>query len=242
MKSPKEHYDSFLAEKYAWMLGDWKKKEEEQFTLFQTWGVRPDGNGIAWDLGAGNGLQSLALERLGFQVLAVDFSRDLLSEIVEREPDTRIRTLVSDIRDKNLYVGTPPELLICMGDTLTHLESASEVELLIRTWSDFLSGGNRLILAYRDLSYGTPGEKIGFNVRSEPDRIFSCILEFGRETTNVTDLFQEKSGDEWKLSLSSYNKLNLPIDRLLSFLEKNGFLVERREELQGMKILICKKS
>lgn len=242
MKSPKEHYDSFLSEKYAWMLGDWKEKEEEQFYLFQTWGLAPKGKGLAWDLGAGNGLQSLALERLGFDVLALDLSDQLLSEISIRKPDTKIRTKTIDIRNPELYRGEAPELLVCMGDTLPHLDSAPEVENLVSIWSSFLRPGSLLAIAYRDLSYGKQGNTLGFNVRSERDRIFSCILRFGEEKTEVTDIFQEWKDGAWVFSASSYNKLNLPLDRFLILLDRYGFSLKTEEEKKGMRYILAEKS
>ncbi|TGJ98304.1 methyltransferase domain-containing protein [Leptospira langatensis] len=241
MSSPKEHYESFLAKRYSWMLGDLSEKEKEHLSLFQSFGISPKSNSIAWDLGAGSGIQSIPLENLGFDVLAADFSQDLLEEIATRHPSTRIQTKVADIRSSALYQGEAPELLLCMGDTITHLESETEWEDLVRLWSSFLKPGSLLFLSYRDLSYGTPGEKMGFVVRDTGSEIFSCILSFGKEKTEVTDLFHYKNENKWDLAMSSYNKLVLPIDRILQTLSIHKFELQKREEKRGMHFLLLKR-
>lgn len=241
MQSPESHYENFLAEKYSWMLGDLSAKERDQLELCRSFEISPQGNGVAWDLGAGSGIQSIPLEELGFQVLAIDFSEKLLSEIKTRKPDTKIRTKVSDIRSRDLYQGVSPEILLCMGDTITHLESEKDWETAVSLWSSFLSPGSKLILGYRDLSYGKPGDKSIFVVRSEESRIFTCQLQFIRDNVEVTDIFHEKTDKGWSVTSSSYNKLILPIDDLIKTVSQKNFRLKRKDEKNGMKLLLFEK-
>ncbi|TGJ99589.1 class I SAM-dependent methyltransferase [Leptospira semungkisensis] len=242
MRSPKEHYESFLAKRYSWMLGDLSEKDKEHHSLFQSFGISPKSNSIAWDLGAGSGIQSIPLEDLGFRVLAIDFNQELLDEIPARKPGTLIQTKIADIRSTELYKGEAPEILLCMGDTITHLESEKEWEALVELWSSFLKPGSLLFLGYRDLSYGTPGEKTGFVVRAEESQIFSCILSFGKEKTEVTDVFHYKNENHWDMAMSSYNKLVLPIDRILQTLSIHKFELQKQDEKRGMRFLLLKRT
>ena len=75
MTTVRDHYDGVLAQHYSRMFGDFETKVDEQRALLERLGVtaRPSG-GLAVDLGCGSGFQSVALARLGFRVLAVDFS------------------------------------------------------------------------------------------------------------------------------------------------------------------------
>ncbi|MGJ4748317.1 class I SAM-dependent methyltransferase [Leptospira sp. SA-E8] len=241
MQSPESHYQNFLAEKYSWMLGDLSAKEKDQLEFFRSFEISPQTNGIAWDLGAGSGIQSIPLEELGFQVLAIDFSEKLLFEIKIRKPDTKIRTKVADIRSRELYQGVSPEILVCMGDTITHLESENDWENTANLWSSFLSSGSKLILGYRDLSYGKPGDKNIFVVRSEGSQIFTCQLQFTQDKVQVTDIFHEKSDTGWTVSSSSYNKLILPIDDIIGTLARKNFELKRKDEKNGMKFLLFEK-
>ncbi|TGL64036.1 class I SAM-dependent methyltransferase [Leptospira sarikeiensis] len=242
MNSPKSHYENFLAEKYSWMLGDLSLKEKDQLEIFRSFGISPKTNSIAWDLGAGSGIQSIPLEELGFQVFAIDFSSELLNEIKNRKPSTRIETKVFDIRSEELYMGTSPELLVCMGDTITHLESGSDWKSVVSLWSNFLSKGSRLLLGYRDLSYGKEGDRNIFVVKSEESKIFSCQLEFGKDKVKITDIFHERSEGIWKVSSSSYNKLILPVDSVLRYLSEKNFEPISKDEKNGMIFLLLEKS
>ncbi|PJZ68315.1 methyltransferase [Leptospira perolatii] len=241
MISPKQHYENFLSEKYAWMLGDLPEKEKEELELFESWGFSPQKNGYAWDLGSGNGVQSLPLAKLGFKVLAIDFSENLLNELKSRSKTDQIQTKVADIRDPTLYTGESPELLICMGDTLTHLESQMEVGDLLSTWASFLMDGAKLVLGYRDLSSGKDGDKIGFVVRSEREKIFSCLLTFATGIVEVTDIFHEWNGGSWNYQMSTYHKIVLPLDRMIESISKRGFALLHQKERNGMQILCFEK-
>ncbi|TGL36860.1 methyltransferase domain-containing protein [Leptospira koniambonensis] len=241
MQTSESHYKNFLAEKYSWMLGDLSSKEKEQLDVFRSFEISPKRNGVAWDLGAGSGIQSIPLEELGFQVLAIDFSDKLLSEIKLRKPDTKIRTKVADIRSRDLYQGVSPEVLLCMGDTITHLESEKDWDTTVSLWSSFLSTGSKLILGYRDLSYGKPGDKSIFVVRSEESQIFTCQLQFAQDKVDITDIFHEKTGKGWAVSSSSYNKLILPIDDLIKTISQKNFELKRKDEKNGMKFLLFEK-
>ncbi|EQA43970.1 methyltransferase domain protein [Leptospira broomii serovar Hurstbridge str. 5399] len=242
MQTPKIHYDTFLAEKYSWMLGDLEQREREEEERFRNWGISPKTNGLAWDLGAGNGIQSFPLAKLGFNVIAIDFSSDLLLQLEQRNLGLPIKTKPADFTSPSLYVGESPELLLCMGDTLTHLESLEQVQMVISLWSYFLKSGAQVILGYRDLSYGKPGEKTGFPVRAEKDRIFSCMLSFEEKKVLVTDLFHQWDGQQWNFSNSSYYKLILPLDQLSRMLTRSGFSLRKRYDEKGMKILLLFKN
>ncbi|EIE01384.1 class I SAM-dependent methyltransferase [Leptospira licerasiae] len=241
MQTPESHYENFLAEKYSWMLGDLSVREKDQLEVFRSFEIFPQGNGVAWDLGAGSGIQSIPLEDLGFQVLAIDLSEKLLSEIKARKPDTKIRTKVADIRSRELYQGVSPELLLCMGDTITHLGSEKDWEDTVSLWSSFLSPGSKLILGYRDLSYGKPGDQNIFVVRSEESKIFTCQLQFTQNKAEVTDIFHEKTDKGWTVSSSSYNKLILPLDDLIRTASRNNFKLAKKDEKNGMKFLLFEK-
>jgi len=78
MASVRDHYETVLSEHYSRMFGDFEAKVSEQHALLERLGVTASqGTARAVDLGCGTGFQSVALARLGFQVLAIDFSQQL---------------------------------------------------------------------------------------------------------------------------------------------------------------------
>jgi len=85
MVTVREHYDEVLSPYYSRIFGDFETKVGEQQTLLERLGTRAvHRDGIAVDLGCGSGFQSIALARLGFRVLAIDFCSRLVEELNER--------------------------------------------------------------------------------------------------------------------------------------------------------------
>src|SRR6185312_5464285 len=100
MTTVREHYDVLLAEHYSRMFGDFEVKAEEQRALLERLGVTAASPGaLAVDLGCGSGFQSVALARLGYRVLAVDFSGRLLDELTARTRGLAVEAVAGDIRD-----------------------------------------------------------------------------------------------------------------------------------------------
>src|SRR5690349_7289031 len=122
----KEHYDHHLGNFYAWMVGDFTQKQLEQQQYFVSHQIFPSANKIAFDLGAGHGLQTIALARLGFTVRAVDFNKQLLDELASRKENFPIEIFEQSIFSFLEATNEKPELIVCMGDTLTHFKTPEE--------------------------------------------------------------------------------------------------------------------
>src|SRR5262249_32641834 len=117
MATVRAHYDTLLAEHYSRLFGDFEAKVAEQRSLLERLGVpaRPAG-ALAVDLGCGSGFQTVALARLGFRVLAIDFSRRLLAELKERARGLPVEAIAGDIRDVSRLAPAGIEAAVCMGD------------------------------------------------------------------------------------------------------------------------------
>jgi methylase of polypeptide subunit release factors len=82
--SAKEHYDNHLGSLYSWMIGDFKTLVHRQKEEFATAGISERSSAVALDLGAGSGVQTVALSDMGYKVTAIDFNRSGFS-IVYRQ-------------------------------------------------------------------------------------------------------------------------------------------------------------
>src|SRR5690349_9348902 len=78
--SPAQHYEALLAEHYTWMSGGLEANVARNAAFFAQHGIARRGGGVAVDLGAGPGYQTVPLARAGFRVYAVDLSERLLAE------------------------------------------------------------------------------------------------------------------------------------------------------------------
>lgn len=68
MATVKEHYAEVLADVYSWMLGGFDHCTGKNLEFFQKYNLSPMRSGVAIDLGAGCGFQSIPLAQLGFTV------------------------------------------------------------------------------------------------------------------------------------------------------------------------------
>lgn len=93
-----DHYENHLSKFYSWMTGD-IEEGVKKFEIFLTENnITSKSNANAVDLGAGHGIQSIALKRAGFNVTAVDFSQTLLEELKLHPEASAIKTINKDIK------------------------------------------------------------------------------------------------------------------------------------------------
>lgn len=135
--------------------------------------------GLAIDLGAGSGFQSIPLAELGFSVVAVDFCEALLSELRDRAGNLPIRTIHDNILNFSKYVEEQAQVVVCMGDTLTHLESLDSVQSLLLSVEAVLAIDGKFILTFRDyVSVEPQGAQRFIPVQSDESTILTCFLEY----------------------------------------------------------------
>jgi SAM-dependent methyltransferase len=216
------------------MLGrSFEEKIAEQKALIEEalQGSRNVASGaLAVDLGCGPGYQSVALAQMGFNpVIAIDTSAALLDELRSRSADLPIQVVEDDLLHLGDYVDPHSvQVVACMGDTLTHLQSQDAVEDLLRSAFKALVPGGVFICTYRDLSHELYGLDRFIPVRSDDERAMTCFLEFDREeSVMVHDLVYVRESPSWHFEKSSYRKLRLPVEWLQGAMASIGFEVNR---------------
>lgn len=242
MPSVEEHYTRLLAPHYSWICGGAEGQLEAHRAFFARHAVQPGNGGVALDLGAGPGFQSIPLAELGFRVIAIDLSGDLLDELRRIAGDLPITTRQDDLRHFSRHSPGQVELIVCMGDTLTHLNTLREVKTLINRIARALASGGRLFLAFRDMSKAAEDLDRFIAVRSDADRIFTCFLEFEKRHVKVHDLVYIRSADQWALKKSYFRKLRIAKDWLETQILKSGLNLEHGDTEKGMTTIIARKS
>jgi hypothetical protein len=237
----KEHYERYLGNFYSWMVGDFGEKQQEQQNFFRNNNIQPNFSGVAIDLGCGHGLQAVSLANIGFSVHAVDFNPQLLTELKKRIETRDIGYTEAHLLEYLYAIRLKPELIVCMGDTLTHLSGPDQVEELISLSSQKLERGGKLILSYRELSSELTNEKRFIPVKSDEHRIHMCFLEYLPGYVKVFDILYELENGVWKQHVSWYPKLRIPVSLVLSLFEKHNLTLINQEIIGGLTYLIAGK-
>jgi SAM-dependent methyltransferase len=237
----KDHYKNHLHSYYSWIYGGHESKTSENLDFFNDHGIKPNSNGLALDLGCGSGFQSIPLADIGFEVKAIDFCGELLRELKEKSGARNISVIEADMTDFKRYAQFEPELVVCMGDTITHLDSLASVNSLLGNCHEILRRDGRLVLTFRDLTFELKDEKRFIPVQNGDGRIFTCFLEYFPDHVKVFDLVNEKDAGGWSQKIIWYNKLRISGDRIRSILSGAGFTNEFFNSQNGMITVICKK-
>ena len=236
-----EHYQNLLADRYSWMFGSFEQKAAEQEALFKRLSLHHDPKGQALDLGCGPGFQAIALARLGFEVTAIDFSERLLQELAQHSGSLPITSFEGDLRELGQFPNESYQVVVCMGDTLIHLPAKSDISTLFLEIKRVLKPGGKVIISFRDVSAELEGLDRFVPVKSDPDRIMTCVLEYELETVLVTDLFYERNQSGWSFHKSSYRKLRIAPIAVAEELRGAGLTVTFRDVIAGFQILAAVK-
>jgi SAM-dependent methyltransferase len=242
MPTSAAHYQALLGPIYSWMLGDLDAAFARSAAEIDDLPL-PLGRGVAVDLGAGLGLHSLPLARRGFDVVAIDNCQELLDELRARSGSLAIATHNADLVAFRAFVTGEPRVILCMGDTLTHLPHLSAVETLLQAAAESLRRGGVFAATFRD--YATralEGDQRFIPVRADDARILTCFLEYQDQQVIVHDLVHERENGRWRQSISSYCKLRLAPAWVASRLSAHGFSVKRDSLQNGMARIVATKN
>ncbi|KAJ1342545.1 hypothetical protein BSLG_002863 [Batrachochytrium salamandrivorans] len=237
LKQVRAHYEALLSEHYTWTFGGSAAKFKINYALLKELLEGTPGPHLHASLESAGytGFQTLPLLQLGYRVKAVDASEALLAELAHEAaavcPDavSRLQRVCGDILDSSNFIyeqeqedsrcsslpppavtASSPELIVCMGDTLTHLASIAEVNALLADAYAALVPGGRLIVQFRDLTQPLHG----------------------------TDRFIPGIG-AWELCKSWYKKLGLTSNYVSMLMQSHGFHVVLADNDGGMVLLMA---
>ena len=78
-------------------------------------------------------------------------------------------------------------------------------------------------------------------VRSDPERIMTCVLEYETDHVLVNDLIYVRQGDAWIFHKSAYRKLRLGVEPVLRELRELGFAVQRSQAAGALQAIVATK-
>jgi len=236
MASHVEHYEALLAPVYSWMIGGLPAATARAADQLQGWRVPMGPEVRVIDLGAGPGTHVLPLLENGCTVQAVDTSAPLLAELREHAPTTgNLETITGDLVEHIGQVRDTVDVVLCLGDTLTHLASVDQVEQLLKGVARVLRTGGVLLTSFRDLTGDPAGADRRFLlVRGDEQRILTCYLEHYPDHVRVHDIVHELGTAGWSMRVGAYDKLRLSPARVEQLMGCLGLSVERIDAGPGL--------
>jgi SAM-dependent methyltransferase len=242
MGSVQQHYDHHLGAIYGWMIGDFEAAKAAAREELRAAGISGGAGRTAIDLGAGPGAHAVVLADEGYAVSAIDTCAELLDELRANAGNRSIRCVHDDLLRWREYCEDPVHVVLCMGDTLTHLESPASVDALFASVAEALAPGGVFVATFRDYAgKALEGDARFIPVRQAKSRILTCFLEYGETAVTVHDLLHERTNGGWTLRVSSYPKLRLSPEWARSVLDRLGVAASIEPGPRGMIRLIARR-
>jgi 2-polyprenyl-3-methyl-5-hydroxy-6-metoxy-1,4-benzoquinol methylase len=234
MRSVQQHYAEHLGPVYSWMAGGVEVALERGTGELDALRLPEAAGSLAIDLGAGFGMHAIPLARRGFSVVAIDSDSALLRELTVNAGSLPIRTVVEDLVHFRHHLTSSARVVLCMGDTLTHLSSVDEIQALFEEVAASLDKSGVFVLSFRDYRQPLVAERRFISVRSDAARILTCFLEYSSDHVRVHDLLHEREPTGWRLRVSTYRKLRLDPAWVIATLQASGLSVAQDVGLSGM--------
>jgi SAM-dependent methyltransferase len=242
MATVAEHYEQHLGPIYVWMAGGIDAALKTGGNDIDALDLAPVRDAVAVDLGAGFGMHAIPLARRGYRVVAIDNCAELLRALDRERGDLPVVVVEADLLAFRRHLPEAPALIVCLGDTLTHLADEAAVRVLVAEAFAALPSGGTLVFSFRDYTTALTAEQRFIPVRSDADRILTCFLDYGDTHVTVNDIVHERTGEQWRLRVSSYQKLRLAPDWVVRCLESADFSVRRRDGARGMVWLVARRA
>jgi 2-polyprenyl-3-methyl-5-hydroxy-6-metoxy-1,4-benzoquinol methylase len=246
MNTIEAHYATHLGPIYAWMMGNseaaLKRSSAELEEMGLPFPLASSQVSTALDLGAGLGLHSVALAKRGFKVTAIDSCRVLLDEIRARAAGLPIAVIEADIREFPTHVSSQCDVIVCLGDTITHLPTIDAVDSLLCKVAAALSPGGMFAATFRDYASTTlEGDERFVLVKRDENNILTCFLEYGADHVIVHDIVTQREDERWVRRTSSYSKLRLAPGWVLRKLQVLGLTARQETAPSGMIRIVARK-
>ena len=102
-------------------------------------------------------MHAIPLARNGYTVTAIDSSPALFAELRKLSGGFSVRAVEADLLHFRSHVSAPANLVLCMGDTITHVQDQTSVERLFRDVANALAPAGRFIVTFPRLHQSALG-------------------------------------------------------------------------------------
>ncbi len=187
--------------------------------------------GIVLDAGCGTGTLALLLAKLGYDMIGADISPSMLNEAYAKSANAGIdiRWLCQDLTQLDLY-GTVNGV-VCMQDTVNHIEGADKLEQVFGRFSLFTEPGGLLVFDCNTLYKHS-------TVLADNAFVFETATGFcvwrneyqsTRERVQITvDLFERQPNGQYTRGTDSFCEYTYTEEQLTAMLGRQGYTIIHR--------------
>ena len=190
--------------------------------LIRRWAARPAE--LVLDLACGTGSLSLELARLGYDVIGVDGSPDMLAEAMEKKlrQQADVLFLCQDMDGLDLY-GTV-DAAVCALDSLNHITDAGTVQQVFDRVSLFLAPGVVFLFDVNSLYKHREilaGQTFVYDF-GDLYCVWQNACEDGETVDISLDIFAQEEGEGYRRYTESFSERAYSHEQILEFIEKSG--------------------
>ncbi len=190
--------------------------------LIRRWAARPAE--LVLDLACGTGSLSLELARLGYDVIGVDGSPDMLAEAMEKKlrQQADVLFLCQDMDGLDLY-GTV-DAAVCALDSLNHITDAGTVQQVFDRVSLFLAPGGVFLFDVNSLYKHREilaGQTFVYDF-GDLYCVWQNACEDGETVDISLDIFAQEEGEGYRRYTESFSERAYSHEQILEFIEKSG--------------------
>lgn len=207
--------------------------------------------GVLLDLACGTGSLSFELEKLGYDIIAIDNSIEMLNVAMNKkfENDSSIQFIKQDMREIELY--SDVDVTVCALDSLNHLESLSDVKKVFDAVYKYTAPEGLFIF---DMNTEYKHTKIlaDNTFVFDTDDVY-CVWQNSCKNSIVSiylDFFVPNEDGTFERYSEDFTEKAYPIDSIKSELNKTGFEIlniydgdsfeEIKPDSQRIIFIVCK--
>jgi hypothetical protein len=166
-----------------------------------------------------------------------------LNELRARAAGLPIEVIEADLEAFPAHVREPCDIIISLGDTLTHLPTFDAVASLLRDAAGALSEAGLFAATFRDYASKTlEGNDRFILVKRDESRILTCFLEYEAERVTVHDVLTQREDERWVKRESSYAKLRLAPGWVIAELQALGLQARLETAPSGMVRIVARQA
>lgn len=179
------------------------------------------------DMACGTGTVSVKLKRLGYEVVGLDESRDMIDIAREKAESTglKIKFVQQDIR--NLGLSTSFDCVVCLFDSLNYVTQDDDLKQVFKKVRAVLV--KKGIFIFDTLSPERIKEATRQDHVARGDDFIACFENSYDEEKRIgtvrLTLFAQQTGDTYKKFEEVHEEKAYTIKELTSWLEEAGFFV-----------------